>query len=166
MNENNSVEEKEDRILGEKEEVIYDPTDPWLFTSKSAKDSYRRNGKLDELEQDIRSSVMGGRQWMPDDIGYLREIKRLVDDGTVEEEASRWAVSPFPPVYKAIRSGEMTIGGLIHRFKKGEELVFQCRMHRETKGLPGPVLISEFTPAKRDRYCGDMAGMGEMGEQK
>lgn len=166
MNGNDSVEEKEDRILGEKEEVRYDPADPWLFTSRSAKDAYRRKGKLDELEQDIRSSGMGGKPWRPDDIEYLREIQRLVDEGTVEEEASRWAVSPFPPVYKALRSGEMTIGGRVHSFKKGEELVFQCRMEQETKGLPGPVLISEFTPAKRDRYCGDMSGMGKMGERK
>jgi hypothetical protein len=60
----------------------------------------------------------------------------------------------------------MTIGGRKHSFKEGEELVFQCRMEQETKGLPGPVLIGEFTPAKRDRYCGDMSGMGKMGERK
>ncbi len=158
--------DKEERILGEKEEVTYDPGDVWLFTSISAKDKYRREGKLDELERDIRNSSMGGKPWRPEDIEYLKEIQRLVDEGTIEEEASRWAVSPFPPVYKALRSGEMTINGQICRFEKGAQLVFQCRMEQEKKGLPAPVLIGEFTPAERDRYCGDMSGMGKMDTRK
>jgi hypothetical protein len=156
------MNETEEIILGEKKEIRYDPEDTWLFTSISAKDKYRRDGNLDELERDIRNSSMGGKPWRPEDIEYLREIQRLVDEETVEEEASRWAVSPFPPVYRALRSGEMTIRGRTHSFKKGEQLVFQCRMEQETKGLSGPVLISEFSPAKRDRYCGDMSGMGKM----
>lgn len=165
MNEKD-MDKKEERILEEKKEVAYDPEDGWLFTSRSAKDKYRREGKLDELERDIRNSVTGGKPWRPEDIEYLKEVQRLVDEGTVEEEASRWAVSPFPPVYKALRSGEMTIGGRIYSFKEGEQLVFQCRMEQEKKGLPAPVLIGKFTPAERDRYCGDMPGMGKMGEMK
>lgn len=165
MNEK-GVEKKEEGILEEKKEATYDPGNVWLFTSISAKDKYRREGKLDELERDIRNSSMGGKPWRPEDIEYLKEIQRLVDKGTIEEEASRWAVSPFPPVYKALRSGEMTIGGQVYSFKKGQQLVFQCRMEREEKGSSAPVLIGEFTPAERDRYCGDMSGMGGMDKRK
>ncbi|MFQ5888410.1 MAG: hypothetical protein ACE5HY_06915, partial [Candidatus Hydrothermarchaeales archaeon] len=132
MNEKD-VEKKEERILEEKKEVAYDFEDAWLFTSISAKDKYRREGKLDELERDIRNSVMSGKPWRSEDIEYLKEVQRLVDEGIIEEEASRWAVSPFPPVYRALRSGEMTIGGRRYTFKKGEQLVFQCRMEQEKK---------------------------------
>jgi len=97
---------------------------------------------------------------------YLKEIQRLVNEGVVEQEASRWAVSPFPQVYRALRDGEMTIGGQKFSFNEGDQLVFQCRMSQEKKGLPGPVLISKFSPAERDRYCGDMSGMGKMDESK
>lgn len=158
--------EKEEKILGEKREIVLqerkksviDPNDVWLFTSKSAIDTYRRKGKLDELERDIKNSVMGGKRWRPEDLEFLEEIHRLVAEGVVEQEASRWAVSPFPPVYKALSSGDMTIGGRTHRFRDGEEIVFQCKMEQEMKRLPGPVLISSFEKAERDRYCGDMSG--------
>jgi hypothetical protein len=155
------LEENKETILEEKREAEYDPNDVWLFTAESAKDTYRRRGKLDELERDIRSSAMGGKPWRPEDIEYLKEIKRLANEGVVEQEASRWAVSPFPPVYRALRDGEMTIDGRTYSFKKGEQIVFQCRMSQEMKGLSGPVLIDRFTPATKDRYCGDMSGMKE-----
>ena len=160
------LEEKKEEVLEEKEEVTRDPKDVWLFTSMSAKDKYRREGKLDELERDIQNSAMSGKPWRPEDLEYLKEIQRLVDEETVEEEASRWAISPFPPVYRALRSGEMTIGGQKFSFNEGDQLVFQCRMSQEKKGLPGPVLISKFSPAEKDRYCGDMSGMGKMDESK
>lgn len=158
--------EQEERILEEKREIVleerkksaFDPTDVWLFTSKSAIDTYRRKGKLDELERDIHNSVMGGKQWRSEDLEFLEEIRRLIAEGVVEQQASRWAISPFPPVYKALSSGDMTIDGRTHSFRDGEEIVFQCKMEQEMKRLPGPVLISSFRQAERDRYCGDMSG--------
>lgn len=72
--------EKEEKILGEKREIILqerkksviDPNDVWLFTSKSAIDTYRRKGKLDELKRDIQNSVMDGKQWRPEDLLDVR----------------------------------------------------------------------------------------------
>ncbi|MGB9588716.1 MAG: hypothetical protein ACPL7O_11110 [Armatimonadota bacterium] len=142
-------------------EAEYNPNDPWLFTAESAKDTYRRRGESEELERDIRNSVMGGKPWRPEDLEYLKEIQRLVNEGVVEQDASRWAVSPFPPIYRALRDGEMAISGRTNGFKKGEQIVFQCKMSRERNGLPGPVLIGRFKPALQDRYCGDMGGMKE-----
>ncbi len=89
-----------------------------------------------------------------------------MNDKVVEQGASRWAVSPFPAVYRALHDGEITIGGRTYTFKKGEQIVFQCKMSQEMKGLPGPVLIGQFTPAKKGRYCGDMGGMKEHESQK
>ncbi len=66
------LEEKKEVILEENREVEYDSNDVWLFTAESAKDTYRRGGKLDELERDIRNSVMGGKPWRREDIEYLR----------------------------------------------------------------------------------------------
>lgn len=155
------VEETERTLKVEFEEgkTKYDPKDVWLFTHSRAIKEFRREGKLEGLSQDIREEVMVRGRWRPEELEYLEEIDRLLEEDLIDEQKSRWASSPFPPTYRALRNGKLVIQGKEFPFRKGQEMVFQCQMAREMRRLEGPVLIGNFSQAKEDKLCGQMKAM-------
>jgi hypothetical protein len=135
-----------------------DPNDVWAFTDPNARDLYEREGKLRELEHDIRYEVMRGGPWQPEELEYKREIGRLLQEGAVVNKGTFWFTSPFPTVYRAVRHGSLTVADREYRFRPGDDIVFQCRMMRDMRpGLAGPLLIARLRPAHEARLCGQMA---------
>ncbi len=128
----------------------------WLLTDNIAKENIRYEGKLDELKHDIKYNVMRNESWHPDDLAYIKEINRLVQEGIIKKTTSYWFSSPFPSVYKAIRSGKLKVLGKKYYFKRGDDIVWQCQMGREMHNLEGPVLIGIFTPKKLRMLCKEM----------
>jgi len=92
----------------------------------------------------------------PDDLAYIKEINRLVQEGIIKKTTSYWFSSPFPSVYKAMRSGKLKVLGKKYYFKRGDDIVWQCQMGREMHNLEGPVLIGIFTPKKLRMLCKEM----------
>ncbi len=136
-----------------------DPEDIWAFTDPDARDDYARKGDLRELERDIRYEVMRGGPWTPEELEYKSEIRRLLRKGKVGDKGSYWFTSPFPTVYRALREGSITIGGVDIFFEPGEDIVFQCRMTRDMNPeLNGPVLVARLRPTEKSRLCGEMGG--------
>ena len=128
----------------------------WLLTDNIAKENIRYEGKLDELKHDIKYNVMRNESWHPEDLAYIKEINRLVQEGIIKKTTSYWFSSPFPSVYKAIRSGKLKVLGKKYYFKRGDDIVWQCQMGREMHNLEGPVLIGIFTPKKLRMLCKEM----------
>jgi serine/threonine protein kinase len=131
--------------------------DIWLMTDPVARARYESNGTLKKLEHDIRNEVMRGLDWSDLDRAYLREIACLEQAGTVRKLASFWAVSPHPPVYRALKDGEMFLGGRRIPFRKGDEMTWACPMTRDRFGLESPVMIGDFQDEHIQRLCGEMA---------
>ncbi len=129
----------------------------WLMTDPAARARYEFRGMLDQLEHDIRFEVMRGLDWSALDRAYLTEIDRLQAEGAVRKLASFWALSPHPPVYRALRDGAFHLGGRAFPFRKGEEIVWACPMTRDRFGLDYPVLITDMQDARTKRLCGEMA---------
>jgi hypothetical protein len=127
------------------------------MTDPVARARYEFNGTLEKLEHDIRYEVMRGLDWSDLDRAYLREITRLEQAGIVRKLASFWAVSPHPPVYRALKDGEMFLGGRRIPFRKGNEITWACPMTRDRFGLESPVLIGDFQDERMQRLCGEMA---------
>ncbi len=139
--------------------------DVWLMTDPVACARYEFNGTLDKLEHDIRFEVMRGRDWTALDRAYLGEIGRLQQDGLVRQLATFWAVSPHPPVYRALADGEFNLGGQKLSFRKGDEIVWACPMTRDRFDLALPLLIADLQDARTQQLCSDMANamQGRMG---
>ncbi len=136
-----------------------DPNDIWLFTDPDARESYARQGKLRELEHDIRFEVMRGGPWHPEELEYKREIRRLLREGIIEDKGTYWYASPHPTVYRARRSGALTIGGQRIPFRAGDDIVFQCRMTcNMNPDLTTPVLVANLKPTEKTMLCGKMGG--------
>ena len=142
------------------------PDDIWAFTDPDARDVYIQKGKQNELEHDIRFEVMRGSSWLPEELEFKREIRRLLREDVIADKGSYWFTSPFPTVYKATRDGSLTIGEKKNLFRQGDDIVFQCRMTRDMNPkLSDPVLIARLQPTKKAMLCGDMGGaMKGMGE--
>ncbi len=145
-----------------------DPNDVWLFTDPDARDVYERRGELPHLERDIRFEVMRGSPWQSEELEYKRDLRRLLREGVLADKGSYWWASPHPTVYRATRAGRLTVAGRTHRFRRGDDVVFQCRMTRDMKkkGDAAPVLIERLQPTDRSILCGEMGGamkgMGKM----
>lgn len=141
------------------------PNDIWLFTDPDARDTYVRDGKLKRLEQDIRFEVMRGGGWETDELDYKSELRRLLREGAITDKGAYWYRSPHPTVYRAQRSGTLTVSGKTYRFEAGDDIVFQCRMERdESKQERSPVLVARLRPTDRSVLCGDMSSaMKRMG---
>lgn len=144
-----------------------DPNDIWAFTDPDARDQYTQQGELRELEYDVRFEVMRGGPWLPEELEYKRELRRLLRKGVIEDKGSYWFTSPFPTVYRAVRGGSLTVGGKRYRFRAGDDIVFQCRMTRDMNSeLTGPLLIARLQPTGEAQLCGQMEGamkgMGQM----
>ncbi len=95
---------------------------------------------------------------------FLREIQRLEEAGVVRKLATFWAASPHPPVYRALRDGEITLQANRAPFRKGDEIVWACPMTRDRFELDLPVLVGDFQDERVRRLCGEMtnAMMGRM----
>jgi len=145
-----------------------DPDDIWLFTDPDARDEYEQKGELSRLEHDIRFEVMRGGPWQPQELEYKRELRRLLREGALADKGSYWWASPHPTVYRAVRNGTLTVSGQTHRFRRGDDVVFQCRMARDIyqEEDPAPVLIKKLRPTNQAVLCGEMSGamkgMGKM----
>lgn len=131
--------------------------DVWLMTDPVARARYEFNGKLDKLDHDIRYEVMRGQDWSELDHAYLREMARLEENGIVRRLASFWAVSPHPPVYRALKDGEINLSGHKTPFSEGDEIVWACPMTRDRFELDLPVLVADFNDARVQSLCSDMA---------
>ena len=136
-----------------------DPNDIRAFTDPDARDTYEQKGQLRELEQDIRFEVMRGEPWQPEELEYKREIRRLLREEVIRDKGTYWYTSPFPTVYRAAKNGTLTIGGQTISFKRGDDIVFQCRMTRDMKPeLTAPVLVDRLQPTNKSMFCGNMGG--------
>jgi hypothetical protein len=133
--------------------------DIFLFTDPKAIKNYEEHGKLEELKHDVKLSVMRGSVWNGDELEYAAEIERLLKQGIIDEKGSYWWVSPHPTVYRAKMRGYIRINGKAHRFIKGSEITFQCRMAREKRNLNVPLLIKKFTPTNSSILCAEMVGI-------
>ena len=135
-----------------------EPDDIWAFTDPDARDEYARDGRLKRLEQDIRFEVMRGGGWLMEELEYKSEIRRLLREGLIADKGAFWYRSPHPTVYRAQRDGTLTAAGKTHRFRAGDDVVFQCRMTRdERKEDPGPVLVARLRPTNDKVLCADMS---------
>ena len=139
----------------------------WLMTDPVARARYEFEGTLDRLEHDIRYEVLRGGDWSAEDRAYAREMARLEGEGVVRRLASFWAISPHPPVYRALKDGEIVLGERRVQFKEGDEVVWACPMTRDRFELDVPVLVGDFGDARVQRLCGVMvnAMQGRMSNQ-
>jgi hypothetical protein len=144
-----------------------DPNDVWTFTDPDARDEYARDGRLKNLEQDIRLEVMRTGGWQAEELEFKSEIRRLLHEGAILDKGAYWYRSPHPTVYRAQRDGTLSVAGRTYRFRAGDDIVFQCRMERdESNEDPGPVRIARLQPTRNAVLCRDMSsamkGMGGM----
>ncbi len=136
-----------------------DPDDIWAFTDPDAREEYERRGMLRELEHDLRFEVMRGGPWLPEELEYKREIRRLLGEGAIGDSGSYWFTSPFPTVYRAAQDASLNVGGKRYDFHSGDDIVFQCRMTRDlNRESAGPVLVARLRPTDRAQLCGQMRG--------
>ncbi len=141
-----------------------DVDDLWLMTDSVARARFEYLGTLNKLEHDIRYEVLRGGTWSAHDRECKRELDRLEQEGGIRKLASFWALSPFPPVYRAKQDGQFTLDGKKFAFRKGQELVWACPMTRDRFDLDDPILIGDFASENVQRLCGEMANamMGRM----
>jgi len=97
-----------------------------LMTDPVARARFEFNGTLDKLEHDIRYEVLRGGSWRPLDRECKGKLDRLEQEGIIRKLASFWALSPFPPMYRARQDGELSLGGRRFPFHKAQELVGLC----------------------------------------
>lgn len=95
--------------------------DIWSFTSSRAKREFDKEGKIDQVKKDIVEAVLEGGDWTAQDRRFLEEASQLVRQGVLEEKASYWYCSPYPPTYRALKEGQI----LGKRFESGQDLVYQ-----------------------------------------
>lgn len=135
--------------------------DVWPMTDPVARARFEFDGALDKLEHDIRYEVLRGGTWSSLDRGCKGELER---EGAIRRLASFWALSPFPPVYRARQDGELILAGHHFPFRKGQELVWACPMTRDRFELEFPILIGDLASERVQRLCGEMADamMGRM----
>jgi hypothetical protein len=138
--------------------------DVWLMTDPVARARFEFDGTLDKLEHDIRYEVLRSGTWGDLDRECKGELEHLERDSAIRKLASFWSLSPFPPVYRALQDGELTLGGQRFPFRRGQELVWACPMTRDRFELEYPILIGDFASERVRRLCGEMADamMGRM----
>ncbi len=115
--------------------------DVWAFTSQRAFRDFEREGSLEKIRRDIEQNVLEGRDWTDGDRSYLNEIRQLRDDGVVEEKASYWYCSPFPPTYRALKEGKV----LGRAFRAGEDIVYVPAKNIDTEER---LIIGTFSPTR------------------
>jgi len=139
-----------------------DPDDIWILTDPDAREEYEKRGELKRLEHDIRFEVKRGGPWQPEELEYKREIRRLLREGVLTDKGTYWWASPHPTVYRARRDGTLQVAGRTLHFRRGDDVVFQCRMSRDMyqkdEENPVPVLIARLQRTGDAVLCGEMAG--------
>ncbi len=133
-----------------------DPNDLLLLTDPNARISYEQQGRLEELKHDIKFSVRRNTSWSTEELEYVAEVKRLLKQNIFTEKGAYWWTSPHPTVYIARTKGTIRINDKSYKFKKGDNITFQCRMLREENNLKAPLLIGKFNPTSKSMLCGDM----------
>jgi hypothetical protein len=127
-------------------------TNVWLFTDPLAKAVYAQQGKLQSLEQDIRTFAMFQDRWGPDEIDFKLQIDILVQARVLAPGSSFANVSPHPTIYKALRPGKIEVRGERYHFQSGDEIVFASWPERVSHpGIRGPLRIGRF--AVSDSVC-------------
>jgi len=134
----------------------YAPDNVWMMTDPVAKAKYEHEGRLDELEQDIRFDVLRGQLFSADDIAFAQQIDWLEQTGVVQRMASYWAVSPHPTIYRALQAGQLSLAGRTLALHRGDQLVWLCQMGMEMFDSEAPVLIGDLRAARMRRLCSDM----------
>jgi hypothetical protein len=129
----------------------------WMMTDPVAKAKYERQGRLDELEQDIRFDALRGQPFSADDIAFAQQIDWLEQSGVVKRMASYWAVSPHSTIYRALQAGQLSLAGRTIEFRRDDQLVWLCQMGMETFNLEVPVLIGNLRAARVSQLCGEMS---------
>ncbi|MFV2074340.1 MAG: hypothetical protein ACC742_17065, partial [Thermoanaerobaculales bacterium] len=109
----------------------YAPDNVWMMTDPVAKAKYERQGRLDELEQDISFDVLRGHPFSADDIAFAQQIDWLEQSGVIKRMASYWAVSPHSTIYRALQAGRLSLAGRTIEFPRGDQLVWLCQMGME-----------------------------------
>ncbi len=128
--------------------------DIWSFTSPTAKEAYRRAGRLFELEQDIRTYVKFNDRWDALELEYQREVDRLVQTCTLIPQPAFGHLSPHPVVYLAVDEAAIWVSGKKFPFKAGDEIVFEPWLARlYHPGLSGPLRIGRMKPSNLFRLC-------------
>ena len=141
-------------------QVMPGPTDVddiWLMTDPVARARFEFRGQLPELEHDVRYEVLRGGTWSDMDRECKQVLEGLARQGALRGIASFWALSPFPPIYRAQQDGELPLGGRKFSFRKGQELIWACPMTRDRFELEAPILIGDFQSERVQRLCGEMA---------
>lgn len=113
------------------------PTDPWLFTDPLAREIYKRQDRLTELEEDIRTYVMYNGEWATEELEAKNEIRRLLLKGFLIPGQSIGYLSPHPTIYHARDNGELKIAGQRVTFEHSDDIVFKPWLAR----LAHPALI-------------------------
>jgi len=95
--------------------------DIWSFTSGRAKREFEKEGKIDQVKKDIAEEVLEGGDWTDQDRRFLEEAGQLVKQGVLEEKASYWYCSPYPPTYRCLKDGRI----LGKQFESGQDMTYQ-----------------------------------------
>ena len=133
-----------------------DPYNVWLFTDAAAKAAYLREGKLRQLEQDIRTYAMFAGRWNADELDFKRQVNRLVRDGILAAQPAFGHLSPHPTIYKASNAGVIRIGGENFHFEAGDEVVFEPWSARLVHpGVVGPLRVGRLTKVGYTYLCSD-----------
>lgn len=120
----------------------------WSFTSARAKREFEREGKIDQVKKDIVDAVLEGGDWTDQDKRFLEEASQLVKQGVLEEKASYWYCSPYPPTYRSLKDGQI----LGKRFESGQDLVYQPAKNVESEEK---LIIGKFQTTTETMRHGD-----------
>src|SRR3990172_12862302 len=85
------------------------PSDPWLFTDPFARELYMQRDLIDRLEEDIRTYVMSDGCWVPEELEYKLEVRRLLCEGLIAPVGSFGYLSPHPTVYRTLKEGTLRV---------------------------------------------------------
>ena len=122
-----------------------DPKNLWLFTDPAAKDVYVRQGRLDQLQDDICAYVMCYGQWAEEELALKREIQHLLHVGALMPNGAFGYLSPHPTVYRSAREGTLQVPGRKFHFESGDDIVFMPWLARVSyPGLRGPARIGRL----------------------
>jgi hypothetical protein len=98
---------------------------------------------------------MRGQNWNELDREYRAEIQRLEEAGTVRKLASFWAVSPHPSIDRALKDGEIHLGGIASPSKERDEIVWACPMMYDRFERNLPVIIGDLQESRMQHLCGE-----------
>lgn len=124
--------------------------DPWLFTDPAARTYYARQGRLDQLHDDLVSYVLWCGQWATEELELARALRRLRLAGVLVEKGTVSYLCPHPTVYRASAEGTLEAAGRRHHFGVGDDVVFLPWLARTAyPGHAGPVWIGRLRAIDR-----------------